>query len=301
MLNFLLRTTPLCCLGIAAVVLVAAPSAFASMLDYQAAVQADSSAVVQYSFDGTTAAERQDNGIGTAMYDLTEVDETTEGDITFSTGFDDTSDAFTPFISSANGSLGAAYHTTNTLGLGTSASYEAIVCPASDSGAGYITAAYSGNNDRSYFALADGGAFHARIGANGGTHIISYGADNWYYLAVTMDYDGANTTMNTYYANLSAEDPSLVQTQTNVVQPGHFTSAAAHGIGVLNYAGFSDPTLAYFDGEIDEIVFYDGVKGFNDFDANLGLILSEVPEPGSMVLILTGFFLLFPALKRRSR
>ena len=273
MRNFLLKATSFVFL-LAALGLAATSPTSASVLDYQTAVKADTSAVALYDFDGSTITQRQENGTGNTSYDLLEVNETSEGYLSFSAGYDGTSYAMVPYVSAADANVGAAYQIANTLSLGSSVSYEAIVCPTSTSLPGYITGAYSGNNDRSYFALTGGNTFYTRIAGATAAPITSFSANSWYYLAITMDYDGTNTTLNSYYANLSEETPTLQQAQTDTVLAGNFTSASPLGIGVLHFLGASDPYQTFFNGKIDEISFYNEIKSLEDFNTNLALITS---------------------------
>ncbi|CAN0567104.1 unnamed protein product, partial [Laminaria digitata] len=249
----------------------------ASVSLYQAAVKADGNALHLWSFDGADATARQNDGVGTN--DLTPTSYGTVGTPvapTFGGGYDTSSSAVTI---TRSGSSGSAFLTSSSITLPSTVSYEAIVRSdgIGSGSAGYMFAAINGGN-RNYFTIlndtgkqfvtASGNSFN-----NQSTLVSNPGTTDWYYIAVTLSYNGSSqTTVNAWSANLTAGTP-LVQTATNEVKNGSFISATQYGVGALSNSGSLQES---FPGEIDEIALYSGIKTQAFFEANRALI---VPEP----------------------
>ncbi len=263
-------------IGAAAVIIVGATfptPTQATVMDYHEFVQNYGDTLVQYDFDGTSPEERREDKKGT-----NDLIESGTGTVTYDvTGYDGTSDAFTPDYS-----VTTALLTSNGVNLPASgASFDAIFKPDSISGTtGYIAAAYDGSN-RSYFASTGSGKLAVRAGG-GSLSTASYTPGDWYYMATTMSYDtGSNTTTaHVYVANLSSENPTL--TAYSGTMTGTFSIGMQQGIGALWY---QSKLQWAFDGDIDEITLYSGVKDQDFFQDNLERIV-VVPEPSSLLLSL---------------
>ena len=262
-------------IGAAAVIIVGATfptPTQATVMDYHEFVQNYGDTLVQYDFDGTSPEERREDKKGT-----NDLIESGTGTVTYDvTGYDGTSDAFTPDYS-----VTTALLTSSAMNLPASGtSFEAVFKPNSTTDYGYVAAAYDGSN-RSYFALTSGSLLGARAGS-GSFFPASHTSGDWYYMATTMSYDDASdtTTAYVYVANLSSEDPTL--TMYSGTMPGTFSIDLQYGIGALWY---QSRLQTAFNGDIDEITLYSGVKDQDFFQDNLERIV-VVPEPSSLLLSL---------------
>lgn len=312
---FLLNRTLFVSFGMSVAFALLVGSAFGSVADYNSFVQSHSDTIICYDFEGTTNTERQQNKANTASASLNDLIEITlkdgsgTGNIEYIQGFDGTSSALLPYHESSNYNIGKVLSTNNALPLTSTVSYEAIIRPTSirDDQNFYVVASWGDTNCRAYFTIFDDDGLRAAFGDSfsNSAYCVSSGGDssslvgNWYYLAVSASYDSiANTTtMTTYGANLTAGDLSLSSSSKTV--GGSFLSGNPFGIGALgglNSANCQDPASV----DIDQVVFYDGVKNEAFFQANLDRIAVQVPEPSTIALLIAGGLALC-LVRRRGR
>lgn len=271
-------------------------SAQASVMAWRSNVQADGDAMHLWSFEGSTGAERQSDGVGTN--DLAEVGSGTHSS-RYGAGYDGTSQAFT-----TERGTNTAYETSLAVSMPTTASFEAIVsADALASGTGYLFAAFHNPNDPGDPGLRERGYFGAQtttnliaISGHPYSNSISYGtysAGSWYYMASTFSYNAVSeeTTVTTWLADLSAGNPTLVSGGSNSFA-GNFALNYQYGVGILRTS--TGGRQEAFVGDIDEIALYSGLKDESFFQGQLATI---VPEPSSLVLLAMGGL----ALGRRRR
>ncbi len=247
--------------------------AVGSVEQYSAAAAANPNAIVQYGFDGDTDLEQRQDSVGDN--DLNYFGGTA---ITFGRpGFDWSSEAFRPNRDAADGLI-----TSSAIDMPTSASFDAIVRPGTVSSDGFAFAGRASGSTRDYWLLQNAGDLRAGAGSNYDAQANiadDYTVDDWYYVAVTMSYDGSNTTINSWSANLSSGQRTLSQTSTNYLAPGSFVNNVAMGVGILNNNG---NTWNAFVGDIDEISLYSGMLSEDDFQSHLDEIY--IPEPATLLI-----------------
>lgn len=276
-------------------VLAVTPSVHASVLDYHNYVQGRSDTILQYDFDGSTNAERRQDKFGSN--DLAESNSAGAAISYGVSGFDSTSQAFTAGSNNA-------FQTSNAIKLpAAGVSFEGIVKVIAANQHGYTLGANI-NNNRSYFCIyyndpnGDPG-LKARAGTGNWLDLLpsTTAIGHWYYVATTMSYDGTNSIVNTYSADLSSANPTLEHVANNVSGAGTFSYNTKYGVGgMFNGTGIQD---IFSNGAIDEVSLYNGVKDSTFFQANLDRILA-VPEPSVFVLVGTALAgLLAYAWRRR--
>ena len=283
MLSFMNRTV-LVSLGIGIAVALFAGSAFGTVADYNSFVQSHSDTIICYDFEGTSAAQQQQNKAGTTNASLNDLVEVTlrdgggEGNITYTPGFDATSTAFVPYGEGTY--VGKVFSTGNPLPLTNTVSYEAII-RQNTSGWEYLVASFnkSGVYYRGYFTVQDGNDdLTAKFGS--GEFNTSFGlidsVGDWCYVAVSANYDSSwnETDYTVYSANLTDGDTTL--SSVSDIGVGSFLTGTAFGIGGLSVNGIA-PNEYYQEAsnaQMDQVVFYNGVKDAAFFQANLDRILA---------------------------
>ena len=298
MLSFMNRTV-LVSMRIGIAVTLFAGSAFGTVADYNSFVQSHSDTIICYDFEGTSAAQQQQNKASTTNASLNDLVEVTlrdgggEGNITYTPGFDATSTAFVPYGESTY--LGKVFSTGNPLPLTNTVSYEAIIRQNS-SGWEYLIASFSKESGiyyRGYFTVQDSNDdLTARFGSGSAFTSFDLGdtVGDWCYVAVSANYDSLlnQTDYTVYSANLT--DGDTILSSVSSTEAGSFLTGKAFGIGGLSVNGVT--VNEYYQeassAQMDQIVFYDGVKDAAFFQANLDRILAEVPEPNTMVLLMIG-------------
>ena len=286
-------------LGMSVAVTLLSGSVLGSVADYNTFVQGYSDTIICYDFEGTVDTERQQNKANTAnasANDLTVVDLVEGGgadNITYVSGFDETSMAYVPYLPyEGYRSFGKAFTTTNPLPLTTTVSYEAIVCPNSfDPGwIRYVVASFKSGPVRSYFTCLLDNGFGATFGEGGLEESENYFVlrdfendgdgsqflNKWYYVALSASYDDSNdeTTMTLYSANLTSEESTLYSTSNTMA--GTLLTNYTYGVGAVTVNGTDCQQAA--DVSIDQVVFYDGIKDEAFFQANLERILGIEPQ-----------------------
>ena len=252
----------------------------ADVLTYSQLAALDSNIIVQYSFDGATTTERQeDKTSGTNDLIIKTQGSGSGAAISYNAGFDGSSDAVSP--QRINGSNGAAFSTSAAIDTtaNTAYSYEAIlqVPEFNDGGTGYIVAARSSTITRDYWSV------HQHSGS-GADSVVTTSGDNftntsnivpsvtggsWYYVAVTKELVAGNTQVNTWMANLSNGDTALTQVATNQTVSGSFQNNIAMGVGMVNSIG---SYVEAFGGAIDEVSLYSGLRTQSNFQTSLDRI-----------------------------
>jgi len=155
-------------------------------------------------------------------------------------------------------------------------------------------------SDRGYF-LTQGGPipstgvqFASTMGnghnaSNTNTIVPTITVGNWYYLAGShVANPGVDVTWTNYYADLTAGDMALTTAGPFTNSGGTYGLATAMDFGI---GGRWDGQEA-FDGQLDEVSFYNTNLGAAAFQANLDALL--IPEPSRFALLglgLTSFLL----------
>ncbi|MGE9267265.1 MAG: PEP-CTERM sorting domain-containing protein [Verrucomicrobiales bacterium] len=263
-------------------------SAHATVMSWQSVVQNDADAMHLWSFEGATTTEQQNDSVGS-----NDLAKQGTGTLNFGSGYDGTSQSFTPDRGNST-----AYRTSTNINIPTTVSFELILSPDDFSGGfGYAFAGRASTNTRNYFVMqvsSTGDLVNLsgnNFDSNRNAFVTNATEGDWYYLAGTLSYDGTNTTVNTWAANLSDSTPVLTQVASNQIEGGTFVNDIQYGVGMLNNSGAYQET---FVGDIDEIALYSGLKDQSFFQSQLATIL--VPEPSALALLALGAL---PLTRRR--
>jgi hypothetical protein len=237
--------------------------ASASVSDLESAQAAHSNIVYQYTFEGAGRTARLDQKISPNSPDLVQYKLTVANDITFSAGYDSSSQAAATWagtLASGKRSTGTAMKTAETLSMPTSGTIEYMVKAAAINDSGFAVTGIGGT-DRWYFMY--NGTTNSTtpkasmtLGANvahdliGGTTAVAYEANHWYYVAQTWRISGGTVTMNAWVADMSIETPVLTQTIVN--------KTAAHMSTTTNLfrLGSNTDTANFFKGNLDAVAVY---------------------------------------------
>ncbi len=274
--------------------------AMGSVAQYSTAAASNPNAIVQYSFDGDTNVERRQDSTGNNNLDEFVGSSGSAAAIQYGVaGFDWSSEAFTPQRASTHTSAGFITH--DPINMPNTASFDAIVRPRALNGGGYVLGGRSTNNTRNYWLIQYNGDLLSVHGDDFFSHfgdaVPNYTNDDWYYVAATVSYDGSETTVNTWSANLSSVERTLTQMTTNKVVSGTFVNNLALGVGIANNIGIAQEG---FSGDIDEVSLYSGLLSEDDFQAHLDQIY--IPEPATLLVwsLLATFGITF-GWRRRKR
>jgi hypothetical protein len=282
-----------------------ASHAFASVIALQNAQAANANIVYQYTFDGSTTAERLDQKISPNTPDMVQF--TTSGyspASSFVAGFDGSGIAVQTEAGTLSGGsrpTGAALKTNATITLTTSGTIEFIVKAEILNDSGFALSGISGSGTTSsrwyFFQNGTAATDVARMtyGNNtpytliGGTTGVAYNADDWYYVAQTWSITGGTVTLNAWVANLSDATPALTQTISGA------TATHQGGLTTLLRVGSLTDTANFFRGEVDAVAIYDTALSASTIQSNF----NAIPEPtvfGLLGITISGMAL---ALHRR--
>lgn len=273
---------------------------------YQALSGSHPNLTNRWSFDGANNAARLADQVGSAHLAEQTYGSGTAGDLAYGVGgWDGSSSAASTFrLNPGADNGGGAYFRAAGAGsqitLGNTFSFEAIVQAdhATLSGGNfdlsYIIGARNGN-DRAYF-LTQGGPlpstgiqFASTMGnghnaGNTNTILGTLTAGNWYYIAGSYTANpGTNVTWVNHVADLTGGATTLTST-------GFTNAGGTYPIGVpldFGIGGRWDGQEA-FDGQLDEIAFYNSALGVGEFQAHLDALLAPIPEPSQAILLLLG-------------
>ncbi len=264
-----------------------------------------------YTFEGN-ATERLEDKVGVGGVDLEAAAYGSQGStaaIDYVVGLDSTTKALVPqrLSRSSTGPGGAALRTVANVGLPSTLTVEAILCPENLEAGGAIGYAVEGRGapSRAYFL--------AQIEQGGDDSIATIIGDNfsqpdnrreiidpfipghWYYVVNTYEESGGNTIINSYIADLTAGDTVLQQVLDGVIASGTFSGSDRMGIG--GFAGGASTFQEAWAGSLDEIALYDRVLDRATMQGHLWR-LTQTPEPGTLTLLAIGGI---GALVRRRR
>ncbi len=252
-----------------------------SVIDFRNAVRREDSLIHLYTFEGPqadSAALRLMARAGSAH--LVECfSDNNLPPLAYDKGYDALSYAGVSVAGTNNANCGRAWTTGAAITLPREMTVECVVSPTAipQFHSGSVIAARASENQRGYFVwLRPTGTFETRVGNAAArtiaSHVIS---GHWYYIANTYAFDGTRTTINSYYADLTAGTP-LRHTVMDAVVEGGYGDSAVLGIGVLpNLWG----NLQYFTScAFDEVAFYTGVHDFETINSRFDTMRRPSPS-----------------------
>lgn len=283
------------------------PAAKAAVSDLEALQQANAGLVFQYGFEGSDDATRLADTSGNG-YTLQRTVGTDGGDVNniqFVPGFGGVGQAYQPSYDTSDYRIGAGLNTVSTsvpisdnvtvetvfqldsyqAVTGTVSAYMVDARPQPDNGRAYFLRQMNDGSDRVTSTLGD---------TFGDTPpVLSYTPGDWYYLAMAASYDsGANqTTVNWYFADLTAGDTSLTAVMDNTTFQGIWSGTGQVGIG-----NFLNGSQEFLQGRLDNVALTDGLLSESDIQTRLNAIyIPVVPEPATLGLcaLAGGFLFLF--------
>ncbi|MDD4103073.1 MAG: FecR domain-containing protein, partial [Kiritimatiellae bacterium] len=241
-------------------------AAAGSVPDFRNAVRREASLIHHYTFEGPQADAADMRLLDRAgAADLVErVRNTSMPQLAYDTGHDALSYAGVAVYSTNSFTAGRAWTTAGAIALPRAMTIECVVSPYAIPplyGAGVVTSRAADNQRGYYVWLTTGGAFETRVGGGDARTILSnVSTGHWYYIVNTYDFDGAQTTVNSYCADLTAGTP-LQHVIMDAVDTGDYGDSAVLGIGVL--PNLNEARQYFAPCAIDEVALY---AAAHDFD-----------------------------------
>lgn len=283
------RRTVFCC--VATLALLVAPTVKAALSDLEALQSANANLLDQYNFAGSTDATRLAD-TGNSANDLMRSAGADGGDVNniqFVPGFDGVSQAYQPSYTARR--IGAGLVSTGNTTLPAAVTAESVFqldsfAPETSTDVSYILSARS-SAGRAYFMLQLADPNNRVTSTFGDTFsdrpaVFDYVPGDWYYLAVAAEYDsGANaTTVNWYFADLTAGDASLTHVLDTSTFQGDWTGDTGLGVGA-----FSNGTQEFLQGRINNIALTGEALSESVLQDRLNALYVPVPEPSVLALV----------------
>ena len=251
--------------------------AHASVTDLRKAICDEASLIHHFSFESTQEdlnTPRLEDNIGSSR--LTMVTRETSA-ATYAEGADSLSMGGTS-VHGNDGNRGSAWITTNAIALPSTMTIECLYrpdqVPSYDIYGGISTK--DGVNRGYYILQSKSSELQTRIGAGAYRTIVSnYVTGHWYYVACTYSVNAGKTTINSYYADLTAGD-ELQHPIVNEVENGNYGSSAVLGVGCL----YTTAAQYFTPSTIDEVAIYDAVLDIDTIDSHYTELKYEVPTVG---------------------
>lgn len=255
-------------------------AAAGSVPDFRNAVRREASLIHHYTFEGPQADAADMRLLDRAgAADLVErVRNTSMPQLAYDTGHDALSYAGVAVYSTNSLSTGRAWTTAGAIALPRAMTIECVVSPYAIPplyGAGVVTSRAADNQRGYYVWLTTGGAFETRVGGGDARTILSnVSTGHWYYIVNTYDFDGAQTTVNSYCADLTAGTP-LQHVIMDAVDTGGYGESAVLGIGVL--LNLNDELQYFAPCAIDEVALYAAAHDFDKINSRFEALRRPLP------------------------
>ena len=252
----------------------------ASVVDLRNAAREESSLFHHYTFDAT--ALDTDDMRFTDRAGSNDLFEIAAGvahitNIIYEAGFDALSQAFSTdgsFTPSQYNLATLRTYADNLITLPSTITVECLVSPQrNDISFGVCVSAFQ-NNERGYYVLQQNETLTTRIGTGTAQTIVtSVSTGHWYYVVSTYTISGGNTTINSYYADLTATG-TLQHAVVDYVSTGtHPTDPVRLSVGSIYNGGSQYGAAA----AIDEVAFYDTVLSTSTISNHLAELYRELP------------------------
>jgi len=249
----------------------------AAVVDLRNAMRAETGLIHHYTFEGP-----QTDSANLRLLDLAGTDDLKVWrnglltNVVYGTGFDELSVGGMPAYVSTNFGTGAGWTSTSSIALPPTLTVECLFSPhqvPADSGC--VLGSRQSDATRGYYVwLTNNTNVTTRVGAaNARTIINQYVMGHWYYVVSTYSLAGAKTTINSFYADLTAGGV-LLQMITNAVDSGSYGTNAVLGVGCLpNLSSVQYPAPC----QIDEAALYDSVLDVGTISNHLAELRRELP------------------------
>jgi hypothetical protein len=103
----------------------------------------------------------------------------------------------------------------------------------------------------------------------------NFDSGHWYYVAVTYSNDGSTVTFDVYTADLDQGQTELSHTVQSATRTGGSTSESPLGIGMQ---GFPENDKGFFQGNVDEVAFYESVLSQSALQRSLAALMNDFPR-----------------------
>jgi|GEM_PF-5375413 len=265
--------------ALATVAAMGTGAAYGNVIDLRHAVRQEPGLIHHYTFEGpqvdSTAMRLLDRAGGVP---LTVVGRGTDvPPVTYEQGYDPLSVAGAAVFTTNVYTWGRAWVSASEITLPTTLTVECVVCPYElpVAGNGYVVATRATDAERGYYLrITPDGRFDLQVGNSSRTIVANITPGHWYYVASTFSVNGSQTTVNSYWANLTAGG-GLRQALTNVVATGNYGSSAVLGVGVLRQAS---GTYEYFAPcLIDEVALHSTVLSASAVNAHYEKLTNALP------------------------
>ena len=247
----------------------------------------------QWSFEGTTAADRLQNtgtGASATLQAVAYGSEGSTGKIAYGMGLDETTTAMSPQRVGRTSSTagGALLATTGSVALPTAFTVEALVRPdlvEAGGSIGYaVMAGGQATNNRGYFIVGQEGTSSDGLATiigdsisqadNVGQTVTAFVPGHWYYVANTYTVSGSQTTIDSYVADVTLGQTTVTRAVTSQVASGKPLSAAQMALGGFFTSGTAQEA---WSGSIDEVSLFGRTLSATDVQARLDS-LYRAPE-----------------------
>ena len=259
-----------------AFLIISAVVSRAAVVDLRKAIDNESSLIHHFSFEGPredTNSPRLDDKAGTSR-----LTETFNGGATsplYESGMDSLSRGGAPRYLDGTFGTGSAWRTTNAIALPSTMTVECLFRPDElPDHETYVLGTRDATNQRGYYIRqSDGGNLETRVGEGAYRPIVSsFETGHWYYVVSTYSVSAGKTTINSYYADLTAGD-ELQHSIVDEVENGTYGSSAMLGVGCLSLV-----TSQYFAPcTIDEVAMYNSVLDEDDIKYHLSELKQDLP------------------------
>ena len=252
----------------------------AEVLDMRGVVAGEPTLAHHYTFEGDASSRLEDMAGEVDLVEAAYGDGDTAA-ILYDAGWSAGNTAFTP-QRLGSGTTGGAALVGSTITIGGSVTIECLIKTDSVAGGGNGFALVAGKwPNRGYFLFENASSDLGAWVGNGSQVFLDTVPGDWYYLTAVYSQDGANTTIDTYTANLSAGEETL--THTHLTQSGVFGTGEQH-LGIGAFATQTGTLQEAFAGSMDEVAIYDGALSASAVQAHFDALL--VPEPSAFALLL---------------
>ena len=255
------------------------PLVSAAVIDYRTAALAHGDIMHYYSMEDVASPGEDTAG----SLDLVETAYGTgdTANIVYGTAnlFGGSSRTMTPEANGASNEGAALYNNSGSFTATSSMTVEVIVKPTGTVAAGaelHVISGGAGTSRGNYLYQPSGTDGYGTWVGGERTPLFPAAVDKWYYLAIVLETNGADTDISGSYANLT--DGGALTAITPRTHTGNYAQGGTNlAVGMHN-----NPNWA-FVGSLDEVAFYSTALSQGDIDGNYAAL--TIPEPSTLALL----------------